>query len=44
MVSLAKHLLRVQLDMKGINQMPVKLLAEKLALEPIALNLEEFED
>lgn len=44
MVSLAKHLLRVKIDMKGINKMPVKLLAEKLALEPISLNLEEFED
>lgn len=32
MVSLAKHLLRVKIDMKGINKMPVKLLAEKLAL------------
>ena len=31
MVSLAKHLLRVKTDMKGINKLPVKLLAEKLA-------------
>lgn len=31
MVSLAKHLLRIKTDLKGINKLPVKLLAEKLA-------------
>ena len=31
LVSLAKHLLRVKTDMRGINKLPVKILAEKLA-------------
>ena len=44
LVSLAKHLLRVKTDMRGINKLPVKILAEKLAKEPLSISLEEFED
>jgi hypothetical protein len=40
LVSLAKHLLRVKKDMRGINKLPIKLLAEMLTKQPLALSLE----
>lgn len=44
LVALAKNLLRVRTDISGIDQLPLKLLAQKLEQELLPLNLEEFED
>ena len=44
LISLAKNLLRVKIDLKGVNKLPIKILAEKIASEQLNINLEEFED
>jgi hypothetical protein len=38
-VSLAKNLLRVKIDLKGVNKLPIKLLAAKIATEQLDVNL-----
>ena len=44
LVSLAKSLLRVKTEISGIEQLPLKLLAQKMEQERMPLNLQEFED
>jgi hypothetical protein len=39
LISLAKNLLRVKIDMKGVNKLPIKILAEKIASEQLEINL-----
>lgn len=33
LISLAKNLLRVKADLKGVNKLPIKILADKIATE-----------
>lgn len=44
LISLAKNLLRVKADLKGVNKLPIKILADKISTEHLEINLEEFED
>lgn len=39
LISLAKHLLRVKTDLKGVNKLPIKILADKIAAEQLEVNL-----
>jgi hypothetical protein len=38
-VSLAKNLLRVKIDLSGVNKLPIKILAEKIITENLDINL-----
>lgn len=33
LISLAKNLLRVKVDLRGVNKLPIKILADKIAAE-----------